>query len=54
MSCSLGKGSFWEDKIMQYSAGKHCVFYHRYHIVWSPIYRFKVLTGPLRLRVRDI
>jgi hypothetical protein len=20
---------------MQYDTGKHCVFYHRYHIVWS-------------------
>ncbi len=39
---------------MQYSTGKHCVFYHRYHIVWSTKYRYKVLTGPLRLRVRDI
>jgi len=39
---------------MQYDTGKHCVFYHRYHIVWSTKYRFKVLTGALRLRVRDI
>ena len=39
---------------MQYDAGKHCVFYHRYHIVWSTKYRYKVLTGALRLRVRDI
>ncbi len=39
---------------MQYNTGKHCVFYHRYHIVWSTKYRFKVLTGDLRLRVRDI
>ncbi|MFV0410230.1 MAG: transposase, partial [Paracoccus sp. (in: a-proteobacteria)] len=39
---------------MQYDTGKHCVFYHRYHIVWSTKYRYKVLTGPLRLRLRDI
>ena len=39
---------------MQYSTGKHCVFYHRYHIVWSTKYRYKVLTGALQLRVRDI
>ena len=39
---------------MQYDTGKHCVFYHRYHIVWSTKYRYKVLTGALRLRVRDI
>ncbi|MBO9436675.1 IS200/IS605 family transposase [Ruegeria sp. R13_0] len=39
---------------MQYDSGKHCVFYHRYHIVWSTKYRYKVLTGGVRLRVRDI
>jgi putative transposase len=39
---------------MQYDAGKHCVFYHRYHIVWSTKYRYKVLTGALRVRVRDM
>ena len=32
---------------MQYSTGKHCVYYHRYHLVWSTKYRFKVLQGPL-------
>ncbi|QAX28746.1 IS200/IS605 family transposase [Leisingera sp. NJS204] len=39
---------------MQYDTGEHCVFYHRYHIVWSTKYRYKVLRGALRLRVRDI
>lgn len=39
---------------MQYNTGKHCVFYHRYHLVWSTKYRYKLLTGPLRVRVRDI
>ena len=39
---------------MRYATGKHCVYYHRYHLVWSTKYRFKVLQGPLRLRVRDI
>ena len=39
---------------MQYDTGKHCVFYHRFHIVWSTKYRYKVLTGDLRLRVREI
>jgi len=36
------------------SKGKHCVFYHRYHIVWSTKYRYKVLRGAIGLRVRDI
>lgn len=39
---------------MQYSKGKHCAFYHRYHLVWSTKYRYKVLRGGVRIRVRDI
>ncbi len=39
---------------MQYDTGKHCVFYHRYHIVWSTKYRFKILRGALQLRAREI
>ncbi len=30
---------------MQYKKGKHCVFYHRYHLVWSTKYRYKVLRA---------
>ncbi|WP_272800172.1 MULTISPECIES: IS200/IS605 family transposase [Sphingobium] len=29
-------------------------FHHRYHHVWAPKYRFKVLHGEVRLRVREI
>lgn len=43
-----------KESIMLYNTGKHCVFYHRYHLVWSTKCRFKVLTGHVRLRVRDI
>ena len=39
---------------MHYDIGSHCVFYHRYHLVCSTKYRYKVLTGDIRLRVRDI
>ena len=39
---------------MQYDKGKHCVFYHRFHLVWSTKYRYRVLTGDVRLRVREI
>lgn len=31
-----------------------CVSYHRYHIDWSTKCRYKVLTGPLGQRVRQI
>lgn len=40
--------------MMAYSRGSHTLFHHRYHIVWVPKYRFKVLHGEVRLRVREI
>ncbi|MCY4001385.1 MAG: transposase, partial [Bacteroidetes bacterium] len=33
--------------------GAHCIVYHRYLIVWSTTYRYKVLRGDRRLRVRE-
>ena len=33
---------------MGYSTGSHTLFYHRYHIVWAPKYRYKVLHGEVR------
>ena len=39
---------------MAYDKGCHTVFYHRYHIVWATKYRYDVLRGELRLRVREI
>ena len=39
---------------MSYRSGSHTLFHHRYHIVWTPKYRFKVLHGEVRLRVREI
>jgi len=39
---------------MQYDTGKHCVYYHRYHLVWSTKYRYNVLQGAIQRRVREI
>ena len=39
---------------MHYDRGKHTVFHHRYHIIWITKYRFKVLKGDVRERVREI
>jgi putative transposase len=39
---------------MAYVRGSHTVYHHRYHIVWVPKYRFKVLHGEVRERVREI
>ena len=39
---------------MQYDTGKHCVYYHRYHLVWATKYRYKVLQGAIQRRVREI
>ena len=38
---------------MSYTTGCHTVFHHRYHIVWVPKYRYKVLEGDIRLHVRE-
>ena len=37
-----------------YSKTNHTVYYHRYHIVWITKYRYKVLSHPLKERIRDI
>jgi len=39
---------------MSYTTGCHTVFHHRYHIVWAPKYRYKVLRGKIRERIRTI
>src|ERR1022692_2806960 len=39
---------------MSYTRGSHTVFHHRYHIVWITKYRYKVLEGALRERIRTI
>src|SRR5258708_15959152 len=39
---------------MSYSKGSHTVYHHRYHIVWITKYRYKVLEGALRERIRVI
>jgi len=33
---------------MAYRSGCHTTFDHRYHLVWAPKYRFKVLHGEVR------
>ncbi len=39
---------------MTYCTGSHTKFYHRYHLVWVTKYRFKVLGGDIRVRLRQI
>ena len=39
---------------MSYTTGCHTIFHHRYHIVWVPKYRYKVLRGKIRERIRTI
>ena len=39
---------------MSYTTGCHTIFHHRYHIVWAPKYRYKVLRGKIRERIRTI
>ena len=39
---------------MHYDKGKHTIFHHRYHLVWITKYRYPVLKGEIRLRVREL
>ena len=56
-------GPYWAPKggpgstpiyTVGYSTGCHTTFHHRYHIVWAPKYRYKVLHGEVRIMVREI
>lgn len=31
----------------------HVIYYHVYHIVWTPKYRFRILQGPLKSLVEE-
>ena len=39
---------------MRYLSAAHTRFYHRFHVVWVTKYRYKVLQGPMRERIREI
>ena len=39
---------------MVYSKGCHTLYRHRYHVVWATKYRYGVLQGKLRLRIREV
>ena len=39
---------------MRYSSAAHTRFYHRFHVVWVTKYRYKVLEGRMRERIREI
>ena len=39
---------------MIYSTGSHTKFYHRFHVVWKTKYRYKVMRGEMRERIREI
>ena len=37
---------------MTCSTASHTTYYHRFHVVWCPKYRYKVLQGKVRERIR--
>mgnify|MGYP001345793199 CR=1 FL=1 len=39
---------------MRCSSAAHTRFYHRFHVVWVTKYRYKVLQGLMRERIREI
>src|SRR5256886_8632574 len=54
MGASVGGTPILRRQPMSYASGSHTVFHHRYHIVWITGYRYKVLEGALRERIRTI
>lgn len=38
----------------EYNKTSHTVFYHRFHLVWITKYRYRVLQGQIRIRIREI
>jgi putative transposase len=39
---------------MEYRKGSHCVYDITYHVVWVTKYRYRVLTGEVALRLREL
>ena len=39
---------------MRYSKSAQTRFYHRFHVIWATKYRYKVLQGLMRDRIREI
>ena len=33
---------------MQHNTGKHCIFYHHYHVIWLAKYQFQVLQSDIQ------
>ena len=54
MDVPQGETPILRSQSMNYTSGSHTVFHHRYHIVWITKYRYKVLEGALRERIRTI
>ena len=44
----------WYDTGMEYKSNNNIVYSCKYHIVWCPKYRRKVLTGEIETRLKEI
>ena len=38
----------------KYTKGSHTIYHHRYHLVWIVKYRYRVLSGKIQIRTREI
>ena len=37
-----------------FSKSSHTIYHHRYHIVWITKYRYRILSGQIQIRTREI
>ena len=39
---------------MIHSTGSHTKFYNQFHVIWTTKYRYKVMCGGMRERIREV
>lgn len=46
--------SLWYNGIMEYKSNRNVVYSCKYHVVWCPKYRRKVLTDEIATRLKEL
>ena len=48
------RGIHWYNKLVMLKSTSHAVYEAKYHLVWCPKYRKRILVGQIRERVREL
>ena len=44
----------WYNIVMKYKSNRNVVYSCKYHVVWCPKYRRKVITGKIEMRLKEL